>query len=377
MDVTFTKRCQSYDIDVDIIPIDNCDFIDPNTNPNISRSCIEPEIDKNISRNNPADIPEDIIEYDSSINNFKDVLLSSRKESQFPITSDNNHVNSNTYNSKISLQTINNPSLINQYKLNQYKLNHCKSYNNNINFNRRRLVLDTPFSTRSTISYGLIVYAKDTKRWAIIQRKHSVEFLLFIRGLYRLTYLPLLLSCITKTESDIIEKCLKEGPNFFKSIYLKDLELCPDGLEYALIRMAESRNVVLTLLSKLDLSKNNLKWTWPKGRLHISSDRETPFDCAKREFTEEVEIILPPPLFISDTYVSENVKTITGRNIESRYWIYIISNEIPMKPPQSHPEVADRNWVDTETCQSLLSNVNNRQNDLFKQIITMISSIDD
>lgn len=236
---------------------------------------------------------------------------------------------------------------------------------------RHRLILDTPFSARSTISYGLIVLAKDTGNWAIIQRKHSVEFLLFFRGLYRLTHLPLILSCITETEASVIEKCLKGGPSVFKDIYINELELCPDGLEYALIRIAETHNIVLTLLSKLDFSKNYLSWTWPKGRLsYNSSDRETPFDCAKREFTEEVEISLPAPLFISDTYVSETVKTITGRNIESRYWIYIIPNEIPMTAPKHHPEVADRIWIDTEKCRTMI-----RHDDLFKQIIDMVSIV--
>lgn len=237
--------------------------------------------------------------------------------------------------------------------------------------NKHRLILDTPFSTRSTISYGLIVFAKDTGRWAIIQRKHSVEFLLFMRGIYRLTYLPILLSCVTANEASMIEECLKGGPEFFKDVYLNKLGLSPDGLSYALIRMAESLHIVMKMLPKLDLLNNDLSWTWPKGRLHISSNRETPFDCAKREFAEEVEITLPPPLFISDTYVSENIRTITGRNIESRYWIYIIPEEIPMASPESHPEVADRLWVDIETCRSKMG-----RDALLNQIITMVSSID-
>jgi ADP-ribose pyrophosphatase YjhB (NUDIX family) len=237
--------------------------------------------------------------------------------------------------------------------------------------NKHRLILDTPFSTRSTISYGLIVFAKNTGRWAIIQRKHSVEFLLFIRGIYRLTYLPILLSCVTVDEASIIEQCLKNGPDFFKDIYLHKLGLSSDGLSYALIRMAESHHIVLNMLPKLDLLNNDLRWTWPKGRLHISSNRETPFECAKREFAEEVEILLPPPLFISDTYVSENIKTITGRNIESRYWIYIIPTEIPMFPPESHPEVANRSWVDTDTCRSKIG-----RDTLLNHIISIVSSID-
>lgn len=240
---------------------------------------------------------------------------------------------------------------------------------------RRRLILDTPFSVRSTVSYGLIVYARDTERWAIIQRKHSVEFLLFMRGFYRLTHLPLLLSCITVPEAEIIKKCLNEGPTVFKNIYLHDLGLCEDSLQYALVRMAESRKVVLNLLPKLDLTKNELSWTWPKGRLTYTqpgsiAERETPFDCAKREFTEEVEIELPAPLFISDTYVSEIVHTITGRNIESRYWIYIIPNEIPLTPPLDHPEVASRIWADTNQCRALV-----HHDDLFARITDMIAGL--
>jgi 8-oxo-dGTP pyrophosphatase MutT (NUDIX family) len=232
---------------------------------------------------------------------------------------------------------------------------------------QHRLIIDTPFSARSTVSYGLMVYAKDTKRWAIIQRKHSVEFLLFIRGLYRLSYLPFLLTCITSEEAKIIESCLTEGPNVFRHLYLVNLKLNHEGLQYALIRMAESRNIVSVMLPHINANNTNqLSWSWPKGRLHISSERETPFDCAKREFIEETEIDLPQPLFISDTYISETFKTLTGRVIESRYWIYVIPEEIPMSNPIDHPEVSTRIWADIETCAKLLNN---------KPILTQLSEI--
>lgn len=248
------------------------------------------------------------------------------------------------------------------------------SHRNNIFSNR--LILNTPFSSRSTISYGLIVYAKDTKRWVIIQRKHSIEFLLFIRGLYRLTYLPLLLSQVTPNEADIIKSCLEGGPEVFKEVFLKTLDLDPKGLNYALVRMAESRSIAMKLLARFDLSSNQLAWTWPKGRQSYMgnpevSDRETPFACARREFMEEVEIKLPPPLFISDSYLSSNFHTLTGRNIESRFWIYVIPNEIPITPAEFHPEVSNRLWVDTETCNTLIPN-----DALFKQVIAIIRSID-
>lgn len=248
---------------------------------------------------------------------------------------------------------------------------------NQINYDliksRRRLILETPFCVRSTVSYGLIVYAQDTGKWVIVQRKHSVEFLLFMRGFYRLTHLPLLLSHITINEAQCIQKCLKEGPKTFRQIYLEELGLCSDELKYALLRMAESRIIVINLLNKLDLTNNSLSWTWPKGRLNYlhnesNLERETPFNCAKREFSEEVEILLPPPLSISNTYISETIRTITGKNVESRYWIYIIPNEIPLSTPIDHEEVADRKWVSTEECKKLIC-----RDDLFNQITQMMN----
>lgn len=216
----------------------------------------------------------------------------------------------------------------------------------------RRLVIDTPFSNRSTVSYGLIVYAKDTNRWAITQRKHSIEFLLYIKGCYRLTHLPFLLCHITQTESKHILKCVSNEKEFEALYY--SLGFHPLGFSYSFQRFKETKEILPELLSNLSLSENKLQWTWPKGRLDISD--LCPFDCAKREFEEEVEIFLPKPLFISSSYMIDTIKTITRRNIESRYWVYVIPNEIPMASPKNNPEVSNRLWADAEFCRSVLGN---------------------
>lgn len=230
--------------------------------------------------------------------------------------------------------------------------------------NQRRFIIETPFSTKSTVSYGLIVYAQDTKRWIIIQRKHSVEFLLFIRGFYRVTYLPLLLANITYQEYEIILQCLQKGPPFFIDLYKNVLNLDSNGLSYALIRMAESRNITYNILSKLDFTDNTLSWTWPKGRIQFSDEKETPFACAKREFYEEVGITLPEPIYLSNDYIVHTMKTLSGRVIESRYWIYIIPTEIPLTIPLHNPEVTSREWVSLDdTLQRI-----NIDNDFLSQV---------
>lgn len=261
--------------------------------------------------------------------------------------------NKNSKSLKMDFQTINDEKLYRNYFL--------------FNF-PRRVVLEIPFNNKVITSYGLIVYAKNTQRFAIVQRKHSVEFLLFMRGFYRLSYLPMLLSCITENEASIIKECLNRDFLFFSKIYLEELNLNKDGLFYAYFRIKELESIIFNLLLKLDLSNNQLSWNWPKGRINSTDNKESCFDCAKREFIEETEINLPPPLYVSSNYINKITKTFTDRGIESRYWIYIIPNEIEMSQPKHNVEVSNRLWADIKTCKTLVN-----QNDILDKAIEIIN----
>lgn len=235
----------------------------------------------------------------------------------------------------------------------------------------KRLILDTPFTMKSIISYGLIVYANDTKKWIVIQRKHTVEFLLYVLGLYRNSYLHILLSCITKEEKKIIYKCIRKGEEYFKYVYNNVLKYSLNNYENSLKHFISTREYVSTIISKINIS-GKLSWNWPKGRINHSNEREkeTPIECAKREFFEEVEVKLPDPIYISNTYIIENTKTITGKNIESRYWVYIIPFEFPISKPDHNLEVSDRSWFDTPTCNNIINN-----NKLFEYAVKLITTI--
>lgn len=230
----------------------------------------------------------------------------------------------------------------------------------------RRIIIDVPFSNRTIISYGLIVYSKDTRRWLLVQRKHTVEFLLIMKGMYRFSQLPFLVNSITKKEAEIVERCIKDSFNYFNHVY-SELKLHHETRNYSYTRLMESKNIILSLLSRADLSKNKLSWTWPKGLINSLKDKETPFQCAKREFYEEVEVVLPDPVFISQTFIRHTTKTIYGKNIESRYWVYVIDHELPLTKPVNHLEVADRQWFDTNTCRSLL-----QHDDLFNEVVEIV-----
>lgn len=194
-----------------------------------------------------------------------------------------------------------------------------------------RLITTTPFENGKIISYGLIVYALNTGNCIIVQRKHSIEFLLLMTGNYRPSLIPLLLPNMTTEEQEIIQSIRKpdDFDTIFHSIGFEE------NLDYARLRFFEAK---LPIISQ----SQPLKWTWPKGRLNID---ENGLVCAKREFEEEVEMVLPEAIYISPNYFTEVLHTLTCKVIETRCWFYVIPEELPLPPLNNHKEVNDRQWV--------------------------------
>lgn len=216
-----------------------------------------------------------------------------------------------------------------------------------------RVVVDTPFKTQTVISYGLMVYAVNTARWLIVQRKHSAEYILFLTGNYRRSYLPFLLSRITKAEYDKIVICVSQI-EAFDELYLIEHQLEIFTFKYAKTIFMENLTLIKSLLTSVVLG-TTLQWTWPKGRLQSFYEKENPILCAKREFVEEVEIELPKAVYISKHYITNVFKTINQRLIETRLWLYVIDEEITIPALSNrHLEVGDRKWASNLEVSGLL-----------------------
>lgn len=205
-----------------------------------------------------------------------------------------------------------------------------------------RIVTQTPFEINKIISFSLIVYAQSTKKCVILQRKHSVEFLLILSGHYRPSMLVFYLPYITNDELSILHQ-LTGDYNDFYYIFVNVIGLDKQDVDYALIRFIESKNIIHHYQNDNHV---NLQWTWPKGRLNIE-DKENGLSCAYREFYEETEILLPAPLYVSDQPILvETIKTLSCKIIETYCWLYMIKDEIPFPPLINHKEVNDRQWID-------------------------------
>ena len=244
------------------------------------------------------------------------------------------------------------------------------------NFSPHRLIVESPFLAKSTISCGLIVHSNATGRWIITQRRHSVEITIIMRGLYRATYLPFYMLELPLAEAKLLAKCLglddeqrpdEQNPgkfifsqqlalrvdeDAFRHLFLNILGLPPAELSYGLTRLQDCQEQLRCLLHNIDFSRNIPQWIWPKGRIEF---KENSFACAAREFREEVGTDLPPALYISKEYINHTIRTHSGRVLESRYFIYIVDEEFTIQDPIDHPEVSARKWATEAEVQTLIA----------------------
>jgi len=147
---------------------------------------------------------------------------------------------------------------------------------------------------KPTVSYGLITYTiiNSEIQYLLIQRKHSLEFIEFMRGRYFIEYPETIKTLFNKMilfEKDLIRN------NSFDELWDNlwgDSENTNNNykLEYE-----TSKKLYIELKNTNQLNKycdmvskcNELEWGFPKGRKNIN---EKALKCALREFYEETNI---------------------------------------------------------------------------------------
>lgn len=245
---------------------------------------------------------------------------------------------------------------------------------NNKYFNR--LILESPFMSRSTINYGLIIYNISNKKVLLIKPKYTTDFINFFRGNYRVSYLPFLLSNISYEESKLISECLKfykkeQSLELFNKIYFDSLNLEKSSYSHSLKMLNQNLENAISTLSDIDVSNNAVPWALPKtftkfntniivnytdkNNLNLS-DNECPFDFAVKNIKSITNVDIPDPLYISNTFLSESVKHLSGKIIEYRYWIYIIKDETLNEGQIISPYISEIKWMSEKEASESLSN---------------------
>ena len=225
--------------------------------------------------------------------------------------------------------------------------------------------MDSSFRKKTLISYGLIIQAQDTKKWAIVRRSQTIEFIHFIRGHYEPVHLRQLLSRMTKGELKAIRKILlkkdedeeEEAIALYTKKYGEILQnFDREEILYGYSRLIDGRDIITTHSGNKNPMSINPKFppcSWPKGRTH---NNEESIECAVREFKEEFATNLPINLTVYPQPVEDRVISILGNTYVTKCWVCPTKKEIiPDDPRPLDIEVSAKLWVTKKEAYDFLS----------------------
>lgn len=213
-------------------------------------------------------------------------------------------------------------------------------------------------------TYGIMVYAIDTAKWLMIQRRHSIGLLILLKGRFVISHIPSIVSTLTQNEMDMLHLMLKSKDDYikiFKKVYVdvnnKNVDCTWDLLDSA-------RELIYKSLHKYRGKNNSLEWLWAKGhpKTLLIGDRlveEDAEETAVRELIEESGIsITSQPHIISTDYVEYERLGIMGEIYMTRCLVCAIFREIDLPPVTANEiEVNDRRWMSTGEVESILCDI--------------------
>lgn len=221
-----------------------------------------------------------------------------------------------------------------------------------------RIIISTEYMTEAYLSYGIIPYCTSTKRWLMIMRRHSLDFILFMRGSYKKSELEEMFQRMSRNELNLISKSM-DSEETFKEIFHGVIFGKKQSHRFAYDRMNQLKDVIIKIINNTTCYEQNY-WFWPKGSRQLTSQgiMETPFKCAMREFNEETGLyITDTQKQVSHDTINDSFKAKHGQIYESKLWVFLFPEEIE-PPPISNlhipGEIGARKWVTTEEAIILL-----------------------
>ena len=213
-----------------------------------------------------------------------------------------------------------------------------------------RIIISSPFEEHISQTYGMMVYAADTSRWLMIQRRHSMSLLILLKGNYCFSEIPSLVSDLVPDERDLIEKSLESRLQYASVLFHVYQDISSKPIESAWKKLEDARPIIERALRVCPSTEKGLAWLWPKGYKRSGRVSEESRDAAMREFKEESGLgEIGCPIVHSHESVTYTNKTMTGRVFTTQCWICVLKNEVILpEVTEDEVEVASRSWLTTE-----------------------------
>jgi len=215
-------------------------------------------------------------------------------------------------------------------------------------------------------------------KFLLIQRRHSIGFMDFIRGKYKLDNVDQINSLFQYMhESEIELLKAKTFEELWKEIWNHDKNRI-DNLKKEFIIAQDKFNKINNGIPGIDLDLNlnffitNIKplynfleWGFPKGR---KDKNETPLECALREFSEETNIKLENINIINDLEpIEENLIGTNGVPYRHIYYIAEIKNNTDLEIKNNN-EIGNIGFFQYNTAQNLLRDYHIEKKNILEQI---------
>jgi len=234
-------------------------------------------------------------------------------------------------------------------------------------------------------SFGIICYRIcDSKlSFLLIQRKHSISYIDFVRGKYtfeNIGFLNILFKTMTEEEKRKLTTLSFE--NIWDELWINDNRLYRHEYKnskkkYEIIMSGyifDNRLISINKLIKENPSNGTLEWGFPKGR---RDKNESDIKCAYREFQEETN-------YTSDDYIyHEDLPQFTeefiGTNgIAYRYVYYVCKNVNNKKPyidktnRSQISEIGNIGWYTYEEAIKLIGKRSRRRIGVLRKIYELL-----
>ena len=239
--------------------------------------------------------------------------------------------------------------LVNKYiNIEDYNYNHIDYYNK-INFHR-----------------------KDIK-FLLIQRKHSLSYIEFIRGKYNETDSDKVINMFELMSEKEVENIKKFDfdylwENLWKKTakdkkFLKEIVLSKNKFDYL-----KTNNIIDKLTSKF----SEPEWGFPKGR---RIKYENNCDCANREFVEETNLLN----YMQFDRISSIDETFNGTDNNLYKHIYYIagSDEVELSTTFDNYEVGNIGWFTIDQVLTLLRPYNKTKINVINQLYFFLTIVTD
>lgn len=262
----------------------------------------------------------------------------------------------------------------------------CFKFNKSLNINSKKFndhllnkylkIDDFNFENLSNISN--INFLKDKIKFLLIRRKHSLNYIEFVRGRYNINNLKKLVNIFELMSPDEMENIKTKNFDYiWNNLWKKTSNYKQYKKEYN-----KSKKLFNTLISNNILDKlleikpiyNEPEWGFPKGKRNTFEKNKA---CAIREFYEETKMEKNDYFILNnlDT-IHENYKGTNGVNYRHIYYISISETEKNLKSElNNNNEIGDIGWFSWEEILNMIRPYNISKLELINKLFLFIINL--